>query len=267
VDEGSEATGYQIISVRAEDAYRIGHIPGAINIPWRTIVDDDSLSELGEGPIIVYCYTGHAGQVAATILGLMGYDVVNMKYGMMGWTTDPEVLGVSTLECKATPYETEAGENQAQADHDLPGFDTDAETAEAMVQARAAEFLHDWVPTISPADVQGIIDEPALASEYVIVSVRSPEDYVNGHVPGAINIPWKTLADEGSLELLPPEKTIITYCYTGHTGQIAATVLKLLSYDAVNMQYGMMAWNEAHLGTVAGFDCDAVPDYQTTGGR
>ena len=43
-------------------------------------------------PIVVYCYTGHTGQVAATILQVLGYDVQNLKFGMMGWTADDEVL-------------------------------------------------------------------------------------------------------------------------------------------------------------------------------
>ena len=37
-------------------------------------------------PIVVYCYTGHTGQVAATILRALGYDVQNLKFGMMGWS-------------------------------------------------------------------------------------------------------------------------------------------------------------------------------------
>ena len=50
------------------------------------------MDALPEGsPIVVYCYTDHTGQVAATVLALMGYDVQNVKFGMMGWTGDLDV--------------------------------------------------------------------------------------------------------------------------------------------------------------------------------
>ena len=266
MDEGAGATDYRVVSVRSKDVFGVGHIPGAINIPWRTIVDEESLAALSDEAIVVYCYTGHAGQVAATILGMMGHDVVNMKCGMMGWTEDPDVLGVEVFDCKPPQYETEAGDNTVGTGQSPPALDTGETTAEAITKARAAAFLPDWAPTISPAEVKAIIDDPVRAEDYVIVSVRAEDDYADGHIPGAINIPWKTLADEGMLERLPADKTIITYCYTGHTGQIAATLLKLLGYDAVNMQYGIVAWNDAYLGSVEVCDCEAVPNYETVGG-
>jgi rhodanese-related sulfurtransferase len=266
VDQADGAAASHIVSVRAEDVFQVGHIPGAVNIPWRAIVDEESLGALGDGPIVVYCYTGHTGQVAATILGLMGYDVVNMKCGMMGWTSDPDVLGVQVFDCEPPQYETEDDPTLAAPEQGLPVLNTGETTPEAITKARAAAFLPDWSPTVSPAEVKGIVDDPAQAADYVIVDVRSAADYADGHLPGAIHIPWRTLADEGTLESLPVDKTIITYCYSGHTGQIAATMLKLLGYDAVNMQYGMMAWNDAYMGGVEGCDCDAVPNYETVGG-
>jgi rhodanese-related sulfurtransferase len=255
----------QIVSVREPDIFEVGHVPGAINVPWRTIVDEEGLSRLSDGPMVVYCYTGHTGQVAATILGLLGYDVKNMKYGMMGWTDDQDVLGVEPFDCEATPYEVEVRARSIPADQVRPIFATGESAAEAIVRARAAEILRDWAPIISPADVRALIDDPAQAESYVLVSVRSPEDYLAGHIPGAINIPWKTLAEECNLGMLPPDKRIITYCYTGHTGQIAATLLKLLGYDAVNMKYGMMGWNEAFMGDVTPFECDD-PRYEIVAG-
>ena len=61
--------------------------------------------------IVDYCYTGHTGQVAATALALLGYDVTNMKFGIMGWTDDAEVLAQPGFSGTAGyPVETEANE-------------------------------------------------------------------------------------------------------------------------------------------------------------
>ena len=57
---------------------------------------------------MTYCYTGHTGQIAATTLGLLGYNVLNMKYGMMGWTDDETVLATAPFDGAAGyPTETE----------------------------------------------------------------------------------------------------------------------------------------------------------------
>ena len=58
-----------------------------------------------------------------------------------------------------------------------------------------------------------------------IVSVRAPGDYALGHIPGAINIPWKTIVDVENLKKLPTDQPIVIYCYTGHTGGLATMAL------------------------------------------
>ena len=53
--------------------------------------------------IRTYCYNGHAGQLTSTALGLLGYDVANMAYGMMAWSEDDEVLGMDRYDPKTSP--------------------------------------------------------------------------------------------------------------------------------------------------------------------
>ena len=111
LNDGDEDNDPFIISVRGPDNYAVGHVPGAINIPWKSIADPENLALIPDDqPVAVYCYTGHTGQVAATILGSLGYDVSNMKFGMMGWTLDDEVLGQPRFDSADVPdYPTDAG--------------------------------------------------------------------------------------------------------------------------------------------------------------
>ena len=76
----------------------------------------------------------------------------------------------------------------------------------------------------------------------VILSVRSADQYASGHIPGAINIPWRQIAERESLEMLPTDRQIVVYCYTGHTSAVATTALNMLGYDAVNLEFGIMSW-------------------------
>jgi len=50
-----------------------------------------------------------------------------------------------------------------------------------------------------------------------------------------------------NLEQLDPRRTIIVCSQNGQMGQLAATVLNLMGYRAVNMLFGMMDWNKAHV--------------------
>jgi len=97
------------VSVRAPEDYALGHVEGAYNIPWKAIANPANLATLPtDRPIMVYCYTGHTGQAAATALALLGYNVVNMKFGMMGWTDDDTILATARYT-GAPGYPTASG--------------------------------------------------------------------------------------------------------------------------------------------------------------
>ncbi|MEJ2545201.1 MAG: rhodanese-like domain-containing protein, partial [Calditrichaceae bacterium] len=102
--------------------------------------------------------------------------------------------------------------------------------------------------------------------DYFIVSVRAASAYETGHIPGAINIPWKTVADDASLAMLPTDKTqkIAVYCYTGHTGALATSVLNALGYDASNLKFGMCSWTKnAEVRVASPFSEETSSDFET----
>ena len=115
----------------------------------------------------------------------------------------------------------------------------------AVVQAAADKYLSSGkAPVISADALWENLNDGDAANDPFILSVRSPEDYAKGHIPGAINIPWKEVAKSDNLAKLPPDQNINAYCYTGHTGQVATTVLGIMGYKVSNIKYGMMGWTE-----------------------
>ncbi len=244
LNDGDDSNNPLILSVRAPDDYAKGHVPGAYNIPWREIADPENLSHLPtDQQIVVYCYTGHTGQVAATILRLLGYDAVNLKFGIMGWTDDDEVFGQTRFaEPAGYPVETEA--HELTETYEPPVWSTGETDPVAIVQARAQAFLADWAPVTSAEALYENLNDGDAANDPFILSVRAPDDYAKGHIQGAYNIPWKSIADMDNLAHLPTDMPIVAYCYTGHTGEVGATVLALLGYDATNLKYGMMGWTD-----------------------
>jgi rhodanese-related sulfurtransferase len=269
LNDGDESNDPFILSVRSPEHYELGHVPGAANIPWRAIAKPESLEQLPtDQPIVDYCYTGHTGQVAMTALNLLGYDATNMKFGMMAWTKNPDVLGQPGFDPAAVPdYRVETEPNEATETYDFPALDTGAEEGDVVRTALDNYLSSDKAPVISADAVFENLNDGDESNDPVILSVRSPEHYAIGHVPGAINIPWTQLGDPEQLAKLPPDKPIVVYCYTGHTGQIASTLLNALGYDATNMKFGMMGWSKDPevVATTGVFDPATQADYRLEG--
>ncbi|MCB2224431.1 MAG: hypothetical protein KQH83_09715 [Actinobacteria bacterium] len=264
LSDGDESNDPFIVSVRSPEHYALGHIAGAVNIPWKSIADDASLAMLPmDQPIVVYCYTGHTGQVAATILRALGYDVQNLKFGMMGWSDNPEVVATTPFAA-AAGYPTVTEATALPAADGLPEIATGRSEAFGIIQARAQAMLADWSPVIAPDAVFENLSDGDDANDPLIVSVRSAEHYALGHIDGAVDIGWKSIATLDSLEALPEGAPIVTYCYTGHTGQVAATILALFGYDVQNMKWGMMGWSD-DADVVATTPFSAAAGYPTEG--
>ncbi|MHB0914672.1 MAG: rhodanese-like domain-containing protein [Thermoleophilia bacterium] len=93
--DGAEKDSVTLLDIRsAEDFTTVGHIEGAINVPFKAVAVPDNLSLLSKDKqVIVICYTGNTAAQAVTALNLLGYDAVSLKYGMMGWTQTPNTVG------------------------------------------------------------------------------------------------------------------------------------------------------------------------------
>jgi rhodanese-related sulfurtransferase len=270
LSDGDTSNDPFILSVRSAEHYALGHIPGAVNIPWNQLAKPESLAQLpSDQQIVVYCYTGHTGQVAATVLRVLGYDVTNLKFGIMGWTQNDEVLATARFgpdtDQRDYPLETEA--NEATETYDYPVLDTGEDDPEEVVRVAADTWLSSGAaPTISADALFDNLADGDTSNDPVVLSVRSADHYALGHIQSAINIPWTQIADPDNLAMLPSDQQIVVYCYTGHTGQVATTVLAMLGYDAVNLKYGMMGWTEDdEVLATARFDPATQPDYRLEG--
>ena len=76
-----------------------------------------------------------------------------------------------------------------------------------------------------------------------IVDVRAAEDYAEGHIPGAVNLPkdkWQTL------EGLRKDKTNVLYCYSQvcHLAATSAVEFASKGYPVMELEGGFRAWKE-----------------------
>ncbi len=162
---------YFIIDVRNKEEYNQGHIDGAFLIPLDEI--KERVAEIPRNkPVIVYCRAGIRSSEAANILIEGGFKAV---YDMKGGITEWQNSGYPVVQENSNAENTN-NENQ--------GF-----------------------VTLSVAEVYEIV---VYHEDYLIVDVRTTDEYADGHIAGALSISVDEF--EGRIKELPNDKSIIVYC-------------------------------------------------------
>lgn len=79
-------------------------------------------------------------------------------------------------------------------------------------------------------------------SGYVILDVRTREEYDQGHIPGAIVISHEEVADKAEETLTDKDQLILVYCRSGRRSKIAAEALVELGYTNILEFGGILDW-------------------------
>lgn len=83
----------------------------------------------------------------------------------------------------------------------------------------------------------------AGAEAPLVLDVRTPDEYVSGHVPGAVNIPHDQLAQR--LAEVPKDRDVVLYCRSGRRTEIAGQVLTGNGYTRLqHLEGDIIAWVE-----------------------
>ena len=79
-------------------------------------------------------------------------------------------------------------------------------------------------------------------SGYIILDVRTAQEYGEKHIPGAINIPNETIGTEDIPELPDIEQLILVYCRSGNRSKQASEKLVKLGYTNIVEFGGINDW-------------------------
>jgi len=77
---------------------------------------------------------------------------------------------------------------------------------------------------------------------YVILDVRTQEEYDSGHIPGAILIPDYEISTRAEAELPDKDQLILVYCRSGRRSKNAAEALVQLGYTNIREFGGIIDW-------------------------
>ena len=77
---------------------------------------------------------------------------------------------------------------------------------------------------------------------YIILDVRTQEEYDEGHIPGAAQISHEEIAEKAEGVLTDKDQLILVYCRSGRRSKIAAEALVELGYTNIKEFGGIIDW-------------------------
>lgn len=98
---------------------------------------------------------------------------------------------------------------------------------------------------ISPAEAKALMDNE---ENYIILDVRTDEEFSEAHIEGAILIPDYEISEKAESLLPDKNQLILVYCRSGRRSKNAASNLVSLGYTNIKEFGGIIDWN---YGTVS----------------
>jgi thiosulfate/3-mercaptopyruvate sulfurtransferase len=216
-------TQVRVVDVRKAEEYNQDHIPGAVSIPLANILNADSLEKVAE----VY---GNAG-IDDNIHVVVYDDTFGALAARVAWTL--EYIGHPNVSLLAVAYSTWKS----------MGLEVESE---ASVYPKVKHSLNVNSYILATADyVNSCIEQDGK----VLLDSRERLNYLDHHIPKAINMPWKTFSGENSILRSPEElrrivqnrgisdgQEVITYCGSvGTLSGLAYYALHLAGYRNVKL--------------------------------
>jgi rhodanese-related sulfurtransferase len=110
------------------------------------------------------------------------------------------------------------------------GTSTIDSAIELVPAAEAAQVLEDRSP------------------EVVLLDIRTPEEYADGHVPGSVNIDFYAADFADQLDALGKDVPYVVYCRSGNRSGSAMGIMEGLGFSEVwDVDGGIVAWSQAGL--------------------
>lgn len=221
--EAIDTGGAYLIDVREVSEYEAGHIPGAVNIPIRELTSNLGAIPL-DGPVFVYCASGYRAAMSTSALHMLGYTNVK-AYGpsFKAWEAAGEAISTDASEMETF--------------------------LEPIITDELLASVDDFISTIPEGWLNlGTVEkmQEAMEADIFVIDVRETGEYAEGHIPGAVNIPLRTLLDDP--DAIPLDTQVVVYCKSGFRAALANATLHIAGYDNVRaFSPSWNAWSEAGL--------------------
>ena len=220
----------------------IGHVPGAVNIPFDSFRAEDGDDGMLPGEEAFADLLGQAG--IARDDDIVAYDDHHGVFAARFLVT-AELYGHPT-------------DRLHLLDGDFSAWQRDRETTSEAPAIEATTYDIDppaETPLVDADAVADALDDP----DTVVVDTREDWEYEEGHIPGAIPVDWRELVDDETRGLKPrdqlesilvdngitPDKRILLYCNTARRISHTYVVLRHLGYENLAFYEGSLTeWED-----------------------
>jgi len=113
---------------------------------------------------------------------------------------------------------------------------------EVLENTRISKLEGDIQMNHNRISVEQVKQDLEAGRDFVLLDVRTKEEFHEGHIEGAINIPLQTLAYDIENEVPEKDQIIVLYCRSGIRTLTAAEILKDLEYTKVYDMGGIISW-------------------------
>ena len=107
------------------------------------------------------------------------------------------------------------------------------------------------IEDVTTGEAHALIQDNQDNLNFVILDVRTPEEYAAGHIEKSINLDYYSEIFKDDLSKLDKNKTYLIYCRSGRRSEGALDIMEELGFGEVyNMLGGILQWESAGLPTM-----------------
>ena len=107
------------------------------------------------------------------------------------------------------------------------------------------------IQDVSPVDAAKLIQSNGNNPGFMILDVRTAEEYASGHLAGAKNIDYQSDDFDTKISQLDKNRNYLVYCRSGHRSSGAVKLMKDKGFTSLsNLKGGLNAWMEANQNVV-----------------
>ena len=233
-DLDTDKANKYIIDIRKAVDFTKGHIPGAHNATFGTILTE---AEKADKPIVIVCYTGQTAAHAHVALRLSGYaDCQILKFGFSSWSGDEDFdRWTANIGDVADGNANWSSTNtlEANVEYSLPTVSTS--------KSAGAEILAAQVTKMIDGGFKGVANTAVLTTptDYFINNYWAIGDVDHyGHIKTAHRVKEDLSLSADGFKYLDKDIAIVTYCWTGQTSSLVTAYLNVLGYNALSLKFG-----------------------------
>lgn len=102
---------------------------------------------------------------------------------------------------------------------------------------------HAMVRDLGPAEAKTLMAQHEGDPDFAVLDIRTPGEYDQGHIAGAISVDYYNPQFKSRLERLDRAKTYLIYCRSGNRSQKALKIFSDMGFERVyHLSGGVIAW-------------------------